>query len=76
MPKPMPLYEVWVSSTEMEAIHLRRHGARRDPLVRPPGGLPRRSSDDGGAKVKNAIIVPDGSKGGFVLKRTAIAPER
>ena len=44
MPKPRPLYEVWVYSTEMEAIHLRaRDGVPwRDPLVRPTGGLPHR----------------------------------
>jgi glutamate dehydrogenase len=27
-------------------------------------------------KVKNAVIVPDGSKGGFVLKRASVAPEQ
>jgi glutamate dehydrogenase len=27
-------------------------------------------------KVKNAVIVPDGSKGGFVLKRTSVGPEQ
>ena len=73
MPKPAPLFEIFVYSPYMEAIHLRgRHGrARRDPLVRPASedyrtevlGLMKAQ------KVKNAVIVPDGSKGGFVLKR-------
>jgi glutamate dehydrogenase len=79
MPKPMPLYEVWVSSTEMEAVHLRgglvarggiRWSDRREDFRTEVLGLMKAQ------KVKNAIIVPDGSKGGFVLKRTAIAPER
>ena len=79
MPKPWPLYEVWVSSTEMEAIHLRggmvarggiRWSDRREDFRTEVLGLMKAQ------KVKNAIIVPDGSKGGFVLKRTTIAPER
>ena len=79
MPKPTPLYEVWVYSTEMEAIHLRagrvsrggiRWSDRREDFRTEVLGLMKAQ------KVKNAIIVPDGSKGGFVLKRMSIAPEQ
>jgi glutamate dehydrogenase len=73
------LYEIWVYSTEMEAIHLRagmvsrggiRWSDRREDFRTEVLGLMKAQ------KVKNAVIVPDGSKGGFVLKRTWVAPER
>ncbi len=79
MPKPTPLYEVWVYSSEMEAIHLRagmvsrggiRWSDRREDFRTEVLGLMKAQ------KVKNAVIVPDGSKGGFVLKRTSIMPEQ
>jgi glutamate dehydrogenase len=79
MPKPTPLYEIWVYSTEMEAIHLRagmvarggiRWSDRREDFRTEVLGLMKAQ------KVKNAVIVPDGSKGGFVLKRTSVAPEQ
>ncbi len=79
MPKPTPLYEVWVYSTQVEAIHLRagmvsrggiRWSDRREDFRTEVLGLMKAQ------KVKNAIIVPDGSKGGFVLKRTSVEPER
>ena len=78
MPKPHPLYEVWVYSTEMEAIHLRagmvarggiRWSDRREDFRTEVLGLMKAQ------KVKNSIIVPDGSKGGFVLKRTPLPPD-
>ena len=79
MPKPMPLYEIWVYSTEMEAVHLRagkvsrggiRWSDRREDFRTEVLGLMKAQ------KVKNAVIVPDGSKGGFVLKRTSVTPEQ
>jgi glutamate dehydrogenase len=72
MPKPVPHVEVFVYSPEMEGIHL-----RGGPVAR--GGI--RWSDRledfrteilGLMKaqvVKNAVIVPTGAKGGFVVKR-------
>jgi glutamate dehydrogenase len=69
---------VWVYSTEMEAIHLRggmvarggiRWSDRREDFRTEVLGLMKAQ------KVKNAVIVPDGSKGGFVLKRASVAPE-
>ena len=71
LPKPKPLYEIWVYSPEVEGVHLRggkvargglrwsdRHGDFRTEVL----GLVKAQM------VKNAIIVPVGSKGGFVVK--------
>ena len=78
MPKPFPLYEIFVYSPEMEAIHLRggmvarggiRWSDRKEDYRTEVLGLMKAQ------KVKNAVIVPDGSKGGFVLKRTSATPE-
>src|SRR5262245_10203839 len=79
MPKPTPLYEVWVYSPEVEAVHLRagtvarggirwsdrREGCRTEVL-----GLMKAEA------VKNAVIVPDGSKRGSVVKRAVLSPEQ
>ena len=71
MPRPVPYREIFVSSPDMEGIHL-----RGGPIAR--GGL--RWSDRledyrtevlglmKAQMVKNAVIVPTGSKGGFVLR--------
>ncbi len=73
MPKPFPLFEIFVYSPEMEAIHLRggavarggiRWSDRKEDYRTEVLGLMKAQ------KVKNAIIVPDGSKGGFILRRT------
>jgi glutamate dehydrogenase len=78
MPKPFPLYEIFVYSPLMEAIHLRggmvarggiRWSDRKEDYRTEVLGLMKAQ------KVKNAVIVPDGSKGGFVLKRTPSTPE-
>jgi glutamate dehydrogenase len=79
MPKPVPLYDLWVYSPAVEAVHLRagqvarggiRWSDRREDFRTEVLGLMKAQ------KVKNAIIVPDGSKGGFVLKRPAVTPEQ
>ena len=71
LPLPLPLYEVFVYSTRFEAIHLRsakvarggiRWSDRREDFRTEILGLMKAQ------KVKNAIIVPSGAKGGFVLK--------
>ena len=73
MPKPYPLFEIFVYSPQMEAIHLRggmvarggiRWSDRREDYRTEVLGLMKAQ------KVKNAVIVPDGSKGGFILRRT------
>ena len=78
MPKPFPLFEIFVYSPEMEAIHLRggmvarggiRWSDRKEDYRTEVLGLMKAQ------KVKNAVIVPDGSKGGFVLKRLPFTKE-
>ncbi|HEY3264424.1 MAG TPA: NAD-glutamate dehydrogenase domain-containing protein, partial [Actinomycetota bacterium] len=77
MPKPKPLYEIFVHTTEMEGIHLRggkvarggiRWSDRRQDYRTEVLGLMKAQM------VKNAVIVPTGSKGGFVLKRPIAEP--
>ena len=71
MPRPYPLYEIFVYSTQMEGIHLRggpiarggiRWSDRREDYRTEILGLMKAQM------VKNAVIVPEGSKGGFVLR--------
>ena len=78
MPKPFPLYEIFVYSPEMEGIHLRggkvarggiRWSDRREDYRTEVLGLMKAQM------VKNAIIVPVGSKGGFVLRRAPAEKE-
>jgi glutamate dehydrogenase len=79
LPKPRPLYEVFVYSTRMEGIHLRggmvarggiRWSDRREDFRTEILGLIKAQM------VKNAVIVPVGSKGGFVVKRPPIGGSR
>ena len=71
LPLPLPLYETYVYSPQFEAIHLRntkvarggiRWSDRPDDFRTEILGLMKAQ------KVKNAIIVPSGAKGGFVVK--------
>lgn len=76
LPQPRPLYETWLYSPQMEGVHLRGSKVAR-------GGL--RWSDrmeDFRTEVlallraqmmKNSVIVPMGSKGGFVVKQASNA---
>jgi glutamate dehydrogenase len=73
VPKPHPLFEIFVYSPEMEGIHLRggkvarggiRWSDRKEDYRTEVLGLMKAQM------VKNVVIVPVGSKGGFVLKRT------
>lgn len=77
MPRPTPLFEIFVYSPEMEGIHLRggrvarggiRWSDRRQDYRTEVLGLMKAQM------VKNAVIVPTGSKGGFVLKRSIQDP--
>ena len=72
MPEPAPLFEIFVCDPEMEGVHLRggpvarggiRWSDRREDYRTEVLGLMKAQM------VKNAVIVPVGSKGGFVLKR-------
>lgn len=71
LPLPHPLYEIFVYSPRFEAIHLRsakvarggiRWSDRLEDFRTEILGLMKAQ------KVKNAIIIPSGAKGGFVLK--------
>ncbi|MBV9521752.1 MAG: NAD-glutamate dehydrogenase, partial [Alphaproteobacteria bacterium] len=72
LPLPRPLVEIFVYSPRVEAIHLRggkvarggiRWSDRREDFRTEILGLMKAQM------VKNAVIVPVGSKGGFVVKR-------
>jgi glutamate dehydrogenase len=72
LPLPRPLFEIFVYSPRVEAIHLRngkvarggiRWSDRREDFRTEVLGLMKTQV------VKNAVIVPSGSKGGFVVKR-------
>ena len=73
MPKPHPLCEIFVYAPEVEGIHLRggmvargglRWSTRKEDYRTEVLGLMKAQM------TKNAVIVPTGSKGGFVLRRT------
>jgi glutamate dehydrogenase len=71
LPAPRPKYEIWVYSPRFEGVHLRfgpvargglRWSDRREDFRTEILGLVKAQM------VKNAVIVPTGAKGGFVLK--------
>lgn len=79
LPLPMPLYEIFVYSPRFEAIHLRntkvarggiRWSDRREDFRTEILGLMKAQI------VKNAVIVPSGAKGGFVLKSVSAQATR
>jgi glutamate dehydrogenase len=77
MPRPYPLFEIFVHSTEMEGIHLRAGRVARGGIRWSDRMEDYRTEILGLMKTqttKNAVIVPTGSKGGFVVKR-AVPPE-
>jgi glutamate dehydrogenase len=72
LPNPKPWREIWVYSPRVEGIHLRagpiargglRWSDRRDDFRTEILGLMKAQ------RVKNAVIVPTGAKGGFYPKR-------
>lgn len=75
IPLPRPLYEVFVYSPRVEAVHLRaakvarggiRWSDRREDFRTEVLGLMKAQ------QVKNAVIVPSGAKGGFVVKNLPV----
>jgi len=79
LPEPRPLFEIWVYSTRFEAIHLRGGKVARGGLRWSDRPEDFRTEVLGLMKaqmVKNAVIVPVGSKGGFVLKVAPPATDR
>jgi glutamate dehydrogenase len=72
LPEPRPMFEIWVYSPRVEGVHLRggrvargglRWSDRREDFRTEVLGLMKAQM------VKNTVIVPVGSKGGFVVKR-------
>lgn len=79
LPAPRPLFEIFVYSPRMEGIHLRggrvarggiRWSDRREDFRTEILGLMKTQV------VKNAVIVPTGSKGGFYVKRPPVGGTR
>ncbi|TJY62940.1 NAD-glutamate dehydrogenase [Sinimarinibacterium sp. CAU 1509] len=72
LPAPLPMFEVFVYSPDVEGIHLRGGRVARGGLRWSDRAQDFRTEVLGLMKaqmVKNAIIVPVGAKGGFVVKR-------
>jgi glutamate dehydrogenase len=79
MPRPRPLFEIYVYSPRVEAVHMRagrvarggiRWSDRKEDFRTEILGLMKAQT------VKNAVIVPVGAKGGFVVKQPPASPER
>ena len=79
LPEPKPLFEIWVYSPRVEAVHLRggyiarggiRWSDRMEDFRTEVLGLMKAQM------VKNVVIVPVGAKGGFVLKQPPPAADR
>jgi len=77
LPKPAPRFEIFVYAARFEGIHLRgglvarggiRWSDRREDYRTEVLGLMKAQM------VKNAVIVPSGSKGGFITKQIAQLP--
>jgi glutamate dehydrogenase len=77
LPAPRPRFEIWVYSPRFEGVHLRfgpvargglRWSDRREDFRTEVLGLVKAQM------VKNAVIVPVGAKGGFVVKRPPADP--
>ena len=79
LPQPRPMYEIYVYSPRTEAVHLRggkvarggvRWSDRKEDFRTEILGLMKAQT------VKNAVIVPVGAKGGFVVKRPPAGGDR
>jgi glutamate dehydrogenase len=74
--EPRPMFEIYVASPRVEGVHLRGGRVARGGLRWSDRMEDYRTEVLGLVKaqqVKNAVIVPVGSKGGFVLKRLPAA---
>ena len=72
LPKPKPMFEIYVYSPKVEAVHLRGGKVARGGLRWSDRMEDFRTEILGLVKaqmVKNTVIVPLGSKGGFVVKQ-------
>src|SRR5690606_17991098 len=72
MPEPKPAFEIFVYSPRVEGVHLRGSKVARGGLRWSDRLQDYRTEVLGLVKaqqVKNAVIVPQGAKGGFVCKQ-------
>jgi glutamate dehydrogenase len=79
LPEPKPMFEIFVYSTRFEGVHLRGGRVARGGLRWSDRPEDFRTEVLGLVKaqmVKNTVIVPVGSKGGFVLKKAPPATDR
>ncbi|MBY0346045.1 MAG: NAD-glutamate dehydrogenase, partial [Neisseriaceae bacterium] len=79
LPQPRPLFEIWVYSPRMEGVHLRGSKVARGGLRWSDRMEDFRTEVLGLVKaqmVKNSVIVPMGSKGGFVCKNAPAPSHR
>lgn len=73
MPQPLPMFEIFVFARHMEGVHLRGGRVARGGLRWSDRMEDYRTEILGLMKaqmVKNTVIVPVGSKGGFVVRNT------
>ncbi|HEY5116320.1 MAG TPA: NAD-glutamate dehydrogenase domain-containing protein, partial [Nakamurella sp.] len=76
VPKPVPAHEIWVYSPRLEGVHLRFGDVARGGLRWSDRPEDFRTEILGLVKaqeVKNAVIVPVGAKGGFVVRKPPTA---
>jgi glutamate dehydrogenase len=79
LPLPRPRYEIFVCSPRVEGVHLRGGRVSRGGLRWSDRQEDFRTEVLGLMKaqmVKNAVIVPVGAKGGFVMKRPPVGGDR
>lgn len=79
LPQPQPLFEIWVYSPRIEGVHLRGSKVARGGLRWSDRMEDFRTEVLGLVKAqmaKNSVIVPMGSKGGFVCKQLPPACDR
>jgi len=79
IPLPRPKFEIFVCSPRMEGVHLRGGSVARGGLRWSDRREDFRTEILGLVKaqmVKNAVIVPVGSKGGFILKKAPASSDR
>ena len=79
LPEPRPMFEIFVYSTRFEGVHLRGGKVARGGLRWSDRPEDFRTEVLGLVKaqmVKNTVIVPVGSKGGFVLKKAPPSTDR
>ncbi len=79
VPKPAPLYEIFVYSPRFEAVHMRFGKVARGGIRWSDRPQDFRTEILGLVKaqqVKNAVIVPVGSKGGYVPKQMPVGGTR